>query len=37
MTLAHIWMFAAYVMWMDCMTGAWMRAPRERKVEAREC
>lgn len=23
MTIAHVWMFAAYVAWMECVTGAW--------------
>lgn len=37
MTLAHIWMFSAYVMWVDCMSGAWLRVPRERKARERAC
>jgi hypothetical protein len=37
MTYGHIWMFAAYVAWVDCMSGAWMYPPRPRKVDRKKC
>ncbi|MBB3010670.1 hypothetical protein FHX61_005351 [Cupriavidus alkaliphilus] len=37
MTIAHIWMFASYCVWMDMATGAWLYSPRPRKVERAKC
>ncbi len=35
MNVAYVWGFAAYVAWMDFVTGAWMQPRRARKVEVK--
>lgn len=35
MNIGHIWMFSAYIAWMEIATGAWLFVPRQRKPKAK--